>query len=191
MATIPSPKNWASGDEVTASQFNTDIRDGFGFLKHRPMALVYDSAGETVTFSASAPYGAVVYSWDTLEFDNDGIWSSGANTRLTCRTTGIYEITSHVEWTGYSNANAGNRYLFVTKNNAGSNTLGTSADIALDQQYVKISDSSYPQSTHVCMLASLTSGDYIETVIVNTKTTALTTIAGYSNHFSMCFVGSS
>lgn len=65
------------------------------FLLGKPISSVYDSAG-----SQALSTSAVAISWGSINFDPDGMWSSGAKTQLTIQTPGWYKIRYNIYASG-------------------------------------------------------------------------------------------
>lgn len=174
MATIPSPRTWASGDTVFASYFNSDVRDAQLFLLNRPRVKVYDSTGVSIQNSD----GETLLTWDTEEFDTDGMHSTSSNTsRLTAVTSGVYEIILHIDWQPLNAANGGTRWVTIQKNNSGGVTMATANEIAADAINVLPNDGNI-QASHIIIQHFLTAGDYVEAVVRNTASTARSTNGG-------------
>jgi hypothetical protein len=189
MATIPSPRTWATGDTVFATHFNTDLRDSQVFLLNRPRVMVYDSTGVSIQQSD----GETLLEWDTEVFDTDGMHSTGTNpSRLTCVTSGVYEIIAHIDWQGHNDTNAGSRWVSINKNNNGGLTMATSAEIAADAINCAPNDGADLQVSHIVFQHFLTAGDYIEVVVRNIVTDILST-NGQEDHntfFAARWIGS-
>ena len=188
MATLPSPRTWATSDEPTAVMLNTDLRDAYGMFWNPPRALVYRSTGQSITAST---YTLLV--WDSEWYDSDGMHSTSLNTsRLTCVTSGVYEVVVHIEWQVTNDPTPGTRVVTVQKNNNGGLTPFTSTEIAADVQIVEISDATgRPQTNHLTFLVALTVGDYLECVVAHTAASARSTVesAGNRTTFGMLWMG--
>lgn len=190
MATLPSPRTWASGDNPTATQLNTDIRDGFSFLLNPPRVLVYRSAGQTSSGSET------LLTWDREIFDSDGLHSTSSNTsRLTVVTAGVYEVVLHIDWAVTVDASPGNRFATVQKNNAGGTTPGSATEIGSDYITGALSNASNPEVNHLVFQHLFSAGDYIEALARCTDAGGRSTVsAGGSEHltyFGMFWMGTS
>lgn len=86
---LPSVPDIPAGSIVTADQLN-DIGSACTFLLNKPMALVFDSAGGQSVGTTYPPTANV--SFASKYYDTDGIWSSGAPTKLTIQTPGFYKV---------------------------------------------------------------------------------------------------
>lgn len=58
-----------------------------------PRVSVYKAGG-----SAPASGVATIVTWDTEEYDNDGMWSTLAPTALIASTAGLYDVTAWGTW---------------------------------------------------------------------------------------------
>ena len=169
MATIPSPRTWSTGDTPTDTQLNTDLRDAYGFLMNPPRVKVYSNAGQSFATSEG-----IITNWDTQVYDSDGMWSSGAASKLVAVTAGWYEVILHLNWEVYNNSNPGNRFAAVKKNAASDPDIdagGRAAIVGEDSQFLSPS-SSDPQTNHICTIVRLSAADYLEAVAYNTVSTS-------------------
>lgn len=96
--------NVSTGDVLTATNFN-NVLTNVGNYRVPPICSVYRNAALSQTSSGN--YQAV--SFDTEHFTNTGtgdsptdpMWQSGTNpTRITFRTTGIYQVTGSATFNG-------------------------------------------------------------------------------------------
>jgi hypothetical protein len=169
--------------------FNTELRDNHEFLWNPPRAMVWKTAGQSIVSDTWT-----LMTWDTEWFDTDGIWSSGASSRLTAITTGVYEITIHVEWEVVNHASPGNRAVTIQKSNAGGTTIKQNSEIGYDAQMVKVSDASgAPQTNHLTFHHPLTAGQYIEALCWQSKSLNVVTVESSGlaprTYFSMIWMG--
>lgn len=188
MATIPSPATWATGQTPTATDLNTELRDNWGFFANPPRVKVYKSTAIAVT-------GDTLMTWDTEIYDTDGMWSSGANSRLIAKTAGVYQVELHINWQLINNASPGSRYAAVKLNAAGDSDL----DLNLGFQYacdaVRIANSDgsgIPQSSHCSAQILMAVNDYVEAVC-GTDFNVNSIVAGAANRtfFGMRWIGTS
>jgi len=92
-------KTWATGDDITASLFNTHIRDNSQFLHQPPCCRVYNSAAFSHTSSGN--FLAVTYNSERK--DTDTMHSTSSNTsRLTATTVGFYAAGGTCEFAANS-----------------------------------------------------------------------------------------
>jgi len=95
---LPStPRTWLAADAITADStgganvpLNLHIRDVIRWLNYPAIAKV-TASGTTQTIASG------VGTWTSLQMpastvDNYGMWSSGANTKLTCQRAGLYLV---------------------------------------------------------------------------------------------------
>lgn len=108
--TIPTIPPMAAGYVVQASDMN-NLAYGATFLLTKPIARVRDGAG---SFAIPSPsFGSVPF--NVKDFDTDGMWSSGSNTRLTVQTPGFYKVSYAVDaLAGSGAALPMNTYVQVT-----------------------------------------------------------------------------
>ena len=168
MATVPSPKTWAAGEKLTASELNLELRDALAFLLDPPSAYAYKTSDQNITTG--------ITNWTTVTFqaelyDNDGIHSNVTNnSRMTCQTAGTYLIGASITWaTETTNANRGLRLVLN-----GTDTLSTI-------RYRNSNVNTTGQEIHVRV--ELTVGDYVtlevaqdsgSTVALNSTTSGTT-----------------
>lgn len=93
MGTVPTMTTWATGNVPTASQFNTNIRNGFNWLLvPTPFAILRQSSAQTLTDST-----ATAITFGTEDVDRDGGHSTSVNpSRYTAQTAGYYLPTGAV-----------------------------------------------------------------------------------------------
>jgi hypothetical protein len=91
--TVPTTR--ATGELITAVEWNTDLVENLKALRDLPAAQIYYSSG-----SLSVPTGSSAYRIPlaTVLYDTDGITTPTANV-LTIRTAGVYLVTGWVIWT--------------------------------------------------------------------------------------------
>jgi hypothetical protein len=115
--TIPTIPTMPAGYVVTASDMN-NLAYGATFLLTKPIARVHDGAG-TLALTATSQ----LIPFNTMDIDTDGMWSSGANTKLTIQTPGFYKVSYMVDALGSSGSSPLNSYVQVTT--GPNNPLGT------------------------------------------------------------------
>jgi hypothetical protein len=95
---LPSlPRTWTAADLLTADtvgagkvSLNLHLRDVIRFLNFPPIARI-----SSITSTQTIPTGASTWTsiqMPTMTVDNYGMWSSGANTKLTCQRAGLYFV---------------------------------------------------------------------------------------------------
>lgn len=90
----------ALGALQTEQDLEAFIRRLLDRLGLRPSVAAGPAKAAKVWRSTTLPLGAGVaqyVSWDTVVYDNDGMFSSGSPDRLTIRTPGLYTIVCHFE----------------------------------------------------------------------------------------------
>lgn len=91
---IPTLPDLAAGEVVAAADLN-NIASACTFLLGKPIARIHDiTGGLSIVGSAS------VVTYTTKDFDTDGMWSSGAASRLTVQTPGWYKVRYSVQIAG-------------------------------------------------------------------------------------------
>lgn len=133
---LPStPRTWTAADLLTADStgganvpLNLNIRDVIRWLNYPAIAKI-TASGTTQTI----PSG--VGTWTSLQMpastvDNYGMWSSGANTKLTCQRAGVYLIAGLASISeGSSNTGYRAARLLHTIAAGGSATYGGTASV--------------------------------------------------------------
>src|SRR5687767_3384845 len=101
--TAPAQDREATPTIITSVQ-STGFRTGT-----TPMAKVKNNANTVTTTGTNT-----LIAFQEKVIDTDGMWSSGTNTRLTCRTQGKYLVHANISW--LANANAGLRDIVFRLN---------------------------------------------------------------------------
>lgn len=118
MATVPVYVTWVDGTVVTGSDLDSQIRDAGNFLIGRPFCDVDSSSSTSLTANT-----ATLISYDTENFDNDGMHSTTTNpSRIICQTLGVF--TLHYYWRVSSVS--GTQTLNLRLNSGGSSSGGSS-----------------------------------------------------------------
>lgn len=152
-----TPKVWSDEEpDLTADNFNTEIRDTYGLLINPPTCVVHRSSALSIPNGS----GWTVVGWDSAavcdtEDPATPMYSSAQNTRVTCQTPGWYNVVgalglsagagSTVEMTAIIRVN-GTAYF------AGDSSKAT----PFNDLYVSPSD-----------LISLSLGDYVEMLVTH------------------------
>lgn len=144
MATLPAPKTWVAGEDLTAGELNLELRDALSFLLDPPRASVYTSVDTTMATST-----ATAIAFDVEFYDTDSMHDNVTNnSRLTINTSGVYLVKGMV---GFASNTTGYREVEIRKNGSGvarsrlqtqPTAIGTTVLIAAD--------------------IALTAGDYIQ-----------------------------
>lgn len=171
MATVPSFRTWVTGELVTASFMNTNIRDAGNFLTAIPVFQGRQTVAQSIPNSAGT--GVTL---DTEDIDSDNGHSTVSNTQLyTVATAGWWRYLGG----GSLAANAtGSRFTWIGKNGAGA--LPASATTAL------ASAALVPEMTVKNGIVSCIVGDTLQVVLFQSSGGALNTvIAGVEAQPSM------
>lgn len=96
-----TPRTWTAGETVTAALMNTHVRDNEAYLyaiannfAPVPACRVYHDANQTIPNA-----NLTVLSFNKERFDTDTIHDTSTNnSRLTCKTAGIYLIEGGVSF---------------------------------------------------------------------------------------------
>lgn len=102
MATVPTPLDATAGTKISASTFDSGVRDVFDFLLDTPHCEVHDNAGITLVNAT-----ATLMLYDTESNDTDNMHSTVSNTgRIVFNTVGrwdlnIFSTVPAATYTGY------------------------------------------------------------------------------------------
>jgi hypothetical protein len=168
-----SPKTWAVGNVLTASEMNTYVRDNTAFLNAPPSTRVYNNAAISVNNTTNT-----TLTFNTERWDTDTMHNTVTNTsRLTATTAGLYHIYANISWA--SNA-TGYRVMTIVLN--GATTIAN-----VDQRAVDGAITTHVVSTEYSLAAT----DYVEVVVYQNSGGALNVAAGanYSPEFGMTYLG--
>ncbi len=107
MATLPSPKTWATSDGLGAATLNLEVRDALNFLLNPPTTGL-SATGQTHNSTGNwLSIGGYTEDWDT-----DAMHSTSVNTsRITCVTAGKYLFTGSVAFASNATGIRGARFL--------------------------------------------------------------------------------
>jgi hypothetical protein len=120
--------------------------------------------------------------WDVETSDNDGIHDTVTNnSRLTCRTAGVYQIDADVLW----NSAAGNHRVISIQRNGNVN------DLLADRSQTPVGGGNGTRQG-VSATTELAVGDYVELIVTQDSSAGLALVsdATRGSHFSMVKVGS-
>lgn len=150
-----------------------DMRMLKKLLHENPAARVTHNASQTINGST-----LTVLAFNTERFDTDDIHDTVTNnSRLTCRTPGVYAIIANVQWT---QNNTGSRLLEIRLNGA---------TVIARQRQFGVSASEIAIATHY----QLTAGDYVEVRVFQDSsgggTLDVLATANISPEFSMVRIG--
>ena len=165
MATVPTPLDWVAntGVFVTAALLQAGVRDPLAFLADQPRCQAYQNTPQSITTATNTSL-----TWDTEDYDNDGMHSLVSNTsRFTAVTAGRYVVSAQAAFT----ANAtGIREIRILKNGTTTPNGGRAtqpANSAAITTTVQISNYLIPMIV----------GDYIEIQVNQTSGAALSMVA--------------
>jgi hypothetical protein len=174
------PQTWVDlaigGTPTSAARFNF-MEAGLKNVDYRAAARVTHNAAQSITNNV-----ATVLAFNTERYDQENNASSTIhdnvtnNSRLTCRTAGIYEIKGNVEWAGNT---AGSRSL-VIRLNGGTNIGVAAVTPVVSAAYQQIVSTAY----------QLAVNDYVELLATQNSGGALNVNAtgNYSPEFMMHLV---
>jgi hypothetical protein len=111
---IPVVPQLPAGHIATVDEMN-QLAYACTFLLTKPVARVRDTAG-----GATVGTTAAAVAFNTKDTDTDGMWSSGANTRLTIQTPGWYKFRYGISTAGGHAVNTKLRSTTGPNNPAGS-----------------------------------------------------------------------
>lgn len=83
MAVVPSTRTWVAGEVVTASHFNSNIRDVLLYLLSPPIMELRQTSAQTIGTGGSF----AAFTFTTEDFDSSGMHSNSVNTS---RATAVY-----------------------------------------------------------------------------------------------------
>lgn len=95
--TIPTLPSLPAGYVATSTDMN-NLSAACTFLLTKPLTRVHDAAG-TLAIATSA----TAVPFNTADYDTDGMWSSGSNTKLTVQTPGWYKVAYAISAAGGTN----------------------------------------------------------------------------------------
>jgi len=169
---VPSQGTVAVGDKITASLWNSDVRDGVDFLLSPPTCKVYKTANQSIPDSA---YSCLT--WNAELFDTDTMHSNtSSNSRVTFTTAGIYQVTLTCLW---ANNAVGFRYHTIEKN--GTTTYNSGTNII--EPFVIGALGATHAGANINFLSPFNAGDYIQ-VFVYQNSGGAVNLAGVSDAHS-------
>ncbi len=117
--TWTTPRTWATGDEITATRLNEQLRDNMLELRSSRTARVRRLTAQSIPDSAD-PWATAI-GFTSEDFDVPA-WHSNTtnNTRITPDVAGVYLVTANVEFA----ANAtGDRAIRIGVNGVGTSNM--------------------------------------------------------------------
>ena len=165
-----TPKTWAVGEVVTASNMNTNVRDNVAWLHGPPTCRAYNSANISINNDT-----LTALTFNSERWDTDDIHSVLSNTgRLTCKTAGVYTIYGTVR---FATNDVGQRAVQVRLN--GTTFIGGDTRV----------DATSAGGTRLTAFIEykLAATDYVELVVYQNSGGALNVVAegNYSPEFGM------
>lgn len=140
------------GGRITAAGFGTQVDNAVAAFASPPRCSVYNTGTQAVGT------GGTILTWDSEEYDTDGMHSTSSNTsRLTCVTAGTYTLTAVFSVVNTASSAQSTTFRFI-KNGAASYSGGT----VVAQGYL---ENLSVASTETFVLAKdvvLAAADYIE-----------------------------
>lgn len=139
----------------------------------QPRASVYRAAAIPAGGVATATAYAIP--WDTVEYDERGMWAAGSPTRLTCRVPGTYAALAWVAW---NSSSASYRQIIFLKNS----TINYDSNIV---QPSNVTATAQGIAAQIPMVV----GDYVEVIVSQNTLSALplvvATTTDHENGFQM------
>ena len=173
--TIPSV---ATGDLLTATAWNNQATNVNNYRVPPAVRVTRSTSNQSITLPSYVQWNNAAASFDT-----DGMWSSGANTRLTINTAGLYLVTWNyfIGWTGNT----------ATVEGAISRT--TSGGSETDEGYLYVYQATgvfqYQMIGVISVLCNASVGDYFRARVVNAGATSPYVGFGNVSSFSATWLG--
>ena len=180
-----TPKTWAVGDILTASDMNTYVRDNTNFLNTPPSCRAYNNADISIATSAST-----VLTFNSERWDNDTIHSTVTNTgRLTCRTAGLYHIHGNIAWQSSTDSVASSTDSETELRAMNIRLDGTTTIAAISQPPVVSGTLETRMSINT--IYSLAVDNYLELLVTQNSGAALNIVYNtqFSPEFGMTYLG--
>ena len=163
--------NVATGDPLPATTFNNLLTN---VANYRVPPVVITSGINTSQSIANTTDTYLQWT-GTPGVDTDSFWSSGANTRFTCNTAGIYQVNAAFQ----INSNAVSvLYINITLNGGTVVATGVGNTAAPSQNGVA--------RVAVSGIANVTAGQYFEVAVLQTSGASRNPYVG---HFSAAWLG--
>lgn len=130
-----TPKTWVTGDTVSASQLNQDLRDNVEYVKGLTDGLSFSGTRLQRSATQSIPDSTnTLITWQTEVFDYGGWWSSGTNVVVPSGaipsgfTSIAVQCYARAEFAASAVGTRRLRILIDGASAGGSNTTGISGD---------------------------------------------------------------
>jgi hypothetical protein len=125
----------------------------------------------------SIPTTETALQFATNQFNEGGLWSSGANTKMTAPVAGKYLVCAGVDWN--NSVTSGYRILKIRVNGGTTYYANTMTSLSSSEIIQTVSD-----------IVSLNAGDYVEAAVLQNSGSTLATYAGVASFLSMAFLTS-
>lgn len=180
---------WANGNvgaanlaaaEITNTHVSAAAAVALSKLAVLPAARVYNSANQSIPNNT-----LTVVAYNTERWDTDTIHDNASNnSRLTCKTAGLYVITASITWD--TSSNAGFREIGIR--------LNGNVNLHIAKQRANQAQNGSVVNQTITTMYQLAVNDYAEVVVEQSSSVALNIqLSGsggnYSNEFSMAYIG--
>ncbi|MFF3671681.1 hypothetical protein [Microtetraspora malaysiensis] len=152
MASVPAPRTWTVGEQLTAAKLNNELRNALNFLLAPPLCKL----GLSVNAALGSGGGRIPWSVEEVDRD-DGHSISTDTTRYTAKTAGYYAT----ECTVGIMPNSATKYrgLYIERNGDGTSGIGRI-------QVAPVNDTTLGTTVNVAASAFLSVGEYLEVRMV-------------------------
>jgi hypothetical protein len=106
VATIPGTFVFSAGSILTAAQLNTYLTAAVTFLINVPAVELRQTSAQSFANGSTT----TAMTWDTEDFDNDGMHNGTNPTRVTAQTAGRFLTGGGIAWTGSTTGRRGSWY---------------------------------------------------------------------------------
>lgn len=144
----------STGDVYTAAAHNLILENVENYRVPPMVRVQRDGTNQSVTPGAS---GFVAWNNASAAFDTDSMWSSGANTRITVNTAGVYLVTWTLT-TGWSGSAYG-WYFVIDHRNSGGTLIGYPGS---EYYYDNGSSMVFSYNATISCVVSASVGDYFQ-----------------------------
>ncbi|MFE5369258.1 hypothetical protein [Streptomyces mirabilis] len=184
---VPVPRTWTTGEVVTDTEMNTEVRNAVSFLLSPPRAVVtvLGAPFNVPTGNATGPITA----WDTQISNSDTMWSPSKPSRLTANTPGRYQLTIYIHFQYSSAATTANFHVGLALNSNGA--AWSSANQLEEDARPGTTSGRLGTSCSLTFEQFLNTGDYVEAYAFhNTGNTESIPNTQFSCQFSALWVSS-
>jgi hypothetical protein len=169
MGTIPVVPVFPAGLAAASAVLNELGTAITWCMSGMPLCQLQQLTAQSVPNSANT-----AVTWDTMIVNRDGMWATGANTRATAQTPGVYLAAASIVYAGTSTSGARSCYFRVTtgsNNPAGSGVQAYFGNATINNQ----SGSASTGVTSKSLTPYLYDGDYVEVIAFQNSGGALST----------------